>query len=155
MSDATFELHKWHSNHPQLEDNPQSALREDSAQPASSEDQTYVKQQLLVKTSESKLLGVKWDKFQDTIAVQFPSTSGAPTKREVLAKLAKVYDLLGLASPTTLQANLSRSVRLQSTMGRRHPRKPSNTLAEMGAITFGGSNHKKTLSTSPATSYLG
>lgn len=103
MSDATFELHKWHSNHPQLEDNPQSALREDSAQPASSEDQTYAKQQLLVKTSESKLLGVKWDKFQDTIAVQFPSTSGAPTKREVLAKLAKVYDPLGLASPTTLQ----------------------------------------------------
>ena len=34
MSDTTFELHKWHSNHPQLEDNPQSTLRDDSAQPA-------------------------------------------------------------------------------------------------------------------------
>ena len=103
MSDATFELHKWHSNHPQLEDNPQFALSEDGAHPASSEDQTYAKQQLLVKTSESKLLGVNWDKFQDTIAVQFPSAGGAPSKHEVLAKLAKVYDPLGLASPTTLQ----------------------------------------------------
>ena len=58
---------------------------------------------MLVKLSESKLLGLKWDKFKDTIAVQFPSTSSAPTKREVLAKLAKVYDPLRLASPITLQ----------------------------------------------------
>ena len=35
--------------------------------------------------------------------MQFPSASSAPTKREVLAKLAKVYDPLGLASPITLQ----------------------------------------------------
>jgi len=91
-----------HSNHPQLEDNPHSTLSEDSAHPASSEDQTYAKQQLLVKTSESKLLGRKWDKFQDTIAMQFPSAGGTLTKREVLVKLAKVYDPLGLASPTKI-----------------------------------------------------
>ena len=112
MKDATFELHKWHSNHAQLEDDTQPAqgeevaqptLRKNSAQATSSEDQSYAKQQLLVKPSESKLLGVKWDKFEDTIAVQFPSASSAPTKREVLAKLAKVYDPLGLASPITLQ----------------------------------------------------
>ena len=35
--------------------------------------------------------------------MQFPSASSAPTKREVLAKLAKVYDPPGLASPITLQ----------------------------------------------------
>ena len=58
-----------------------------------------------VKPSESKLLGVKWNKFEDTIAVQFPvaNTSGAKSKHEVLAKLAKVYDPLGLACPVTLQ----------------------------------------------------
>ena len=112
MKDATFELHKWHSNHAQLEDDTQPTqgeevaqptLRKNSAQATSSEDQSYAKQQLLVKPSESKLLGVKWDKFEDTIAVQFPSASSAPKKREVLAKLAKVYDPLGLASPITLQ----------------------------------------------------
>ena len=50
-----------------------------------------------------KTISVKWDKFEDTIAVQFLSASSAPKKREVLAKLAKVYDPLGLASPITLQ----------------------------------------------------
>ena len=35
--------------------------------------------------------------------MQFLSASSAPKKREVLAKLAKVYDPLGLASPITLQ----------------------------------------------------
>ena len=103
MSDATFELHKWHSNRPELEDDAQPASHENSAQLASGEDQSYAKQQLLVKPTESMLLGIKWNKREDTIAVQFPATSSTPTKREVLSTLAKVYDPLGLASPTTLQ----------------------------------------------------
>ena len=102
MSDATFELHKWHSNYPQLEGNPQPT-QEDSSQPETSEDQSYAKQQLLNKPSETKLLGVKWNKSEDTIAVQFPSASSAPTKHEVLSKLEEVYDPLSLASPTMLQ----------------------------------------------------
>ena len=61
MRNATFELHKWHSNQPQLED---------SGHP---QDQSFAKQQLQVKPSKSKLLGVKWNKIEDTIAVQFPS----------------------------------------------------------------------------------
>ena len=94
MSDASFELHKWHSNEPQLEDRPLSTPYEE---------QSYVKQQLQTQSSGSKLLGVKWNKEDDTIAVQFPEVVSKPTKREVLAKLAKVYDPLGLASPTVLQ----------------------------------------------------
>ena len=94
MSDASFVLHKWHSNEPQLEDRPQSTPHEE---------QSYAKQQLQAQSSKSKLLGVKWNKEDDTIAVQLPETSDKPTKRGVLAKLAKVYDPLGLASPTTLQ----------------------------------------------------
>ena len=43
------------------------------------------------------------NKEDDTIAVQFPEVGSKPTKREVLAKLAKVYDPLGLASPSVLQ----------------------------------------------------
>ena len=98
MQDATFELHKWHSNEPQLEDDPPHS---------SDEEHSYAKRQLQVQPNESKLLGVKWNKDEDTIAVQFPTTdldtSHTATKREVLATLAKVYDPLGLASPTTLQ----------------------------------------------------
>ena len=98
MRDATFELHKWHSNKPQLEDDPPHS---------SDEERSYAKRQLQVQPNESKLLGVKWNKDKDTIAVQFPTTdsdtSHTATKREVLATLAKVYDPLGLASPTTLQ----------------------------------------------------
>lgn len=98
MRDATFELHKWHLNEPQLEDDPPHS---------SDEEHSYAKQQLQVQPNESKLLGVKWNTDEDTIAVQFPTTdldtSHTATKREVLATLAKVYDPLGLASPTTLQ----------------------------------------------------
>lgn len=81
MRDVTFELHKWHSNQPQLED---------SGHPEPNEDQSFAKQLLQVKPSESKLLGVKWNKIEDTISVHFPSESNPATKREVLAKLAKV-----------------------------------------------------------------
>ena len=49
MRDATFELHKWNSNQLQLED---------SDHPEPNEDQSFAKQQLQVKPSESKLLGV-------------------------------------------------------------------------------------------------
>ncbi|XP_068716792.1 uncharacterized protein [Montipora capricornis] len=94
MNDASFELHKWHSNEPQLEDRPPSTPYEE---------QSYAKQQLQAQSSGSKLLGVKWKKEDETIAVQFPEVVSKPTKREVLAKLAKIYDPLGLASPTVLQ----------------------------------------------------
>ena len=99
-----------------------------------------------------KTIGVKWDKFEDTIAVQFPSASSAPKKREVLAKLAKVYGPLGLASPITLQGK--QIYRLQSIIGRSYPREPENTLAKVGAVTSGGSNHTKTFSTLSTTSHL-
>ena len=46
---------------------------------------------------------MKWNKIEDTKAVQFRSEINPATKREVLAKLAKVYDPLGLTSPITLQ----------------------------------------------------
>ena len=94
MNDASFELQKRHSNEPQLEDRPHST---------SYEEHSYAKQQLQAQPRESKLLGVKWNKEDDTIAVQFPEVGSKPTKREVLAKLAKVYDPLGLASPSVLQ----------------------------------------------------
>ena len=93
LHDATFELHKWNSNIPQLEEAACSeALQE----------QSYGKQTLMVKPSERKLLGMKWDKRSDTLAVTFPNEREPKTKRDVLSKLARVYDPLELASPLTL-----------------------------------------------------
>ena len=135
MSDATFELHKWHSNHPQLEDNPQSALSEDSAHPASSEDQTYAKQQLLVKTSESKLLGMKWDNFQDTITVQFPSAGGT----DKTWSLSQTSESLrpprsGVPYYTTRKANLPGSVTAKH-HGMQISQKTSEHVAEISCLS--------------------
>lgn len=64
MNDATFQLHKWNSNKQQLEgDDKVSYL----------EEQSFAKQQLNVKQTETKILGVKWDKENDTIAVVIPA----------------------------------------------------------------------------------
>ena len=53
FKEAVFVLHKWHSNFPGLEkNNPEQ----------SSTEQTYAKQQLGVKSGETKKLGIKWDK---------------------------------------------------------------------------------------------
>ena len=67
------------------------------------ENQSYAKDQLGVKQGETKLLGVPWDKRADTIQTSFPDPITKVTKGEVLGKIAKIYDPLGLASPITLE----------------------------------------------------
>jgi len=85
-SDAGFELHKWHSNAPEFEENPHNCIND-------SED-TYAKQQLSANVSGqgNKLLGLKWDKVADTLAITFPQERAEPTKRGILGKLARIYD---------------------------------------------------------------
>ena len=97
FKDATFTLHKWHSNEPALED----SLKADS------EDVTYAKQQFgAVNEGECSLLGLPWNKSADTISVVIPTEAAKTTKRGTLQKLAKIYDPLGLVSPITLQGKL-------------------------------------------------
>ena len=67
---------------------------------------SYVEDQLGVKPGDTTLLGVPWDKENDTIKVNFPDRSNEVTKRGVLGKIAKIYDPLGIVSPTTLQGKL-------------------------------------------------
>ena len=97
FEDAKFTLHKWNSN-------------EDGLQPkevnAQSDESTYAKQQLGVKANESKILGLPWDKAKDTLKVVYPQEYGDVTKRGILTSLAKIYDPLGLVSPTTLIGKL-------------------------------------------------
>ena len=74
FGEAQFELHKWHSNAPELE---VSSAPDDC-------NQSYAKEQLGVKPGETKMLGLPWDKTEDTIAVTFPEPPPEVTKREML-----------------------------------------------------------------------
>ena len=76
-------------------------LEEDTNLIVASEEQSFAKQQLNVKPTESKMLGLKWDKEQDTLAVVIPEEETQPTKRGILGK---IYDPLGLTAPLTLTA---------------------------------------------------
>jgi hypothetical protein len=100
LQDATFELHKWSSNVPQLEVDEVHQVSE------LSDELSYAKTQLMVKPKESKVLGLKWDKQSDTLKISFPSEEVSATKRGILSKLAKIYDPLGLVSPLPLEGKL-------------------------------------------------
>ena len=98
FAEGTFELHKWHSNVKELE--------AASLEPVP-EEKTYAKKQLNIPRREgASLLGLPWDKENDTIAVSFPLEKAEPTKRGILSKVARIYDLLGLASPISLRGKL-------------------------------------------------
>ncbi|XP_028405750.1 uncharacterized protein LOC114528320 [Dendronephthya gigantea] len=96
FEEAKFELHKWHSNESVLEANSELG----------DEKQSYAKDQLGVKAGETKMLGLPWNKNDDTLSVTFPQPIFETTKREMLRFLASIYDPLGLATPTTLTGKL-------------------------------------------------
>ena len=73
LGEAGFKLHKWHSNVVKLE--AEAVLRD--------EGQTYAKEQLGVKPNEAELLGLPWNKGEDTLAVSFKGDSAGTTKREM------------------------------------------------------------------------
>ena len=94
FNDATFTLHKWQSNEPQLEERPVMLPEKEK---------TFAKQQLGESLAGgSSLLGLGWNKERDQIIVSFPEWEAPLTKRGVLCKLASIYDPLGLVSPVTL-----------------------------------------------------
>ena len=81
LGDATFQLHKWHSNVLELEENEKNS-------------------------DESAILGVPWNKRNDTFAVKFPDIGVEETKRGILKYLASIYDPLGIVSPITLAGKI-------------------------------------------------
>ena len=93
---AKFQLHKWHSNESKLESSEEDSDLQGSNQPS------YAKQQLGVRSDETKLLGLPWNKSNDTLAVGFPTKPAETTRREILRFLASIYDPLGIVSPVTL-----------------------------------------------------
>ena len=94
---ATFHLHKWHSNVTELE------LTEETE---TGDDLSYTKQQLGIKPRVCGLLGLKWNKLTDEVGVTIPEEVAQPTKRGILGKVARIYDPLGPIAPITLQGKL-------------------------------------------------
>ena len=101
FGEAKFDLHKRHSNNPALE--VETKPLEAETKPLEAIETSYAKEQLGVKPGETSLLGVPWDKKKDTIKVNFPDSLKEITRRSVLGNIAKIYDPLGIVSPTTLQ----------------------------------------------------
>ena len=61
--------------------------------------ESYVKEQLLVKAGETKMLGMVWNKTNDTLGVTFPEPCEQVTNRGRLRSLASMFDPLGLCHP--------------------------------------------------------
>jgi hypothetical protein len=95
LSEGSFMLHKWHSNAVELE----SDIVEDG-------ESTYAKETLGTTPSDTKLLGLGWNKKEDTLFVSLPKQNVEMTKRTVLQTMAKLYDPLGIAAPYLLTAKV-------------------------------------------------
>ena len=93
FENATFRLHKWHSNMKELE----SPSHNDQ------EEVTFAMQKLGDSTPRAKLLGLPWDKSKDSLSVTMQQVDHGTTKRSILSQLSKICDPLGLVSPMTLQ----------------------------------------------------
>ena len=96
FGEAQSELHKWHSNEPELE---ASSEPEDGKQ-------NYAKEQLGVEPWKTKMLGLPGNKIKCTIAFTFWEASPEVSTREMLPFHASVFDPLSLASPVSLVGKL-------------------------------------------------
>ena len=92
-----FVLHKWYSNNPRLEEG--NFDRNNS-------ELSYAKQQLGSNSSETKVLGIHWNKVRDTFEIRFPLEKCKATKCDILRKLASIYDSLGFVSPVHLMGKI-------------------------------------------------
>ena len=87
LKQKLFNLHKWHSNIPSLEnDNTNS-------------EQTFSKQLFINNSGHTKILGLSWNKITDKINIKIKHFSERQiTKRNVLSYAASIYESLGLIS---------------------------------------------------------
>ena len=97
FKEGGFVLHKWHSNNPRLEEGDFDR---------NNSELSYAKQQLGSKSSETKVLGIHWNKVRDTFEIRFPLEKCKATKRDILRKLASIYDPLGFVSPVHLMGKI-------------------------------------------------
>ena len=104
LGEANMTLHKWNSNIKQLEGDLNPVSGEN--RPGHEEEYpTYAKMINNTKENETKILGLNWDKNNDTISINFrakEANTNTITKRNILSYVHSIYDLLGLASPVTI-----------------------------------------------------
>ena len=86
LKEGGFQLYKWHSNIKEMD---------------GSDNQDEKPNKIV------KILGIQWDKENDTLSVSADIPSGdLLTKRKVLSAINSVYDVLGWASPLMVSAKL-------------------------------------------------
>eukprot|EP00795_Rhopilema_esculentum_P013887 gene13887-4838_t len=101
MQEGGFTLHKWKSNIEEVCSSPTVDSEGD-------EDETFAKQKLNLDESQSKVLGIKWNPRSDIMAVELSQVAEEAerdlrmTKRELLSRLSRIYDPLGVAGPITI-----------------------------------------------------
>jgi len=101
MAKGGFQLHKWHSNVPEIE-----RQRENELEPPQT-NSTDAKLAVGTQPHESKILGVPWNKEEDTFSINFAKTlkgveDGAVTKRKMFSAINSIFDLLGIATPVVI-----------------------------------------------------
>ena len=67
---------------------------------------SYAKQHLGSKSSKTKILGIHWNKARETFEIRFHLVKCKATKRDILRKLASIYDPLGFVSPVHLMRKI-------------------------------------------------
>jgi len=106
LGTAGFALHKWHSNVVELEDTERV-----HTECADDMDTTFAKHSVGARNSETKILGVPWNKERDELSVDFTkcidrAENQKVTKRTIISTINYVFDVLGLVSPVLIIAKL-------------------------------------------------
>ena len=75
----------------------------------------------MVKSSETKLLGLKWDKRKDTLAVTFPDDEVQKTKHGGIDQAGESIRSVGagFTGDSRRKANIPRRVRRKDFLGRK------------------------------------
>ena len=92
MEEGGFQLHKWHSNIPEVEA-PLSASGNALAS--------------TVRPAYAKILGVPWNKTEDRLEIGFmkplkEANDNRLTKRKMLSAINGIFDLLGISAPVVI-----------------------------------------------------
>ena len=103
MPKGGFTLHKWKSNSEEVR---KSLIDEGKGD----NEETFAKQSLNQRECQRKVLGIKWNPESDVMAVELSQVveqterSQNMTKRELLSRLSRIYDPLGVVGPVTIVA---------------------------------------------------